>query len=275
MDDPTDLEWRLIRERGRPGAMQMALDEVAAGTAAEGGPATVRVYRWSPGTLSLGYGQRPETVDWDYCEREGIDVTRRRTGGGGIYHDVVGEISYAIAAPAAALPDAPRETYRLLLEPVLRAFEWLDVPAALAETERAGPYEPACYLRGIDPAHDVVVPADAGPAEAVRKVSGTAQYRRREAVLQHGSVLFSARPERHLAVFDDPGVPPAEFRERVTGIDDHTSATRNAAVRAFERSLAGWADAYDGSWSAAELDRARELVESTYGAGAWVREREA
>ncbi|PSP71792.1 lipase, partial [Halobacteriales archaeon QH_6_68_27] len=65
-----DREWRLIREEARAGPLQMALDEVAARAAAEG-VCTARVYRWEPGTLSLGYHQDPRTVDWEFCEREG------------------------------------------------------------------------------------------------------------------------------------------------------------------------------------------------------------
>jgi lipoate-protein ligase A len=274
MDELAEQEWRLIREQGRSGPMQMALDEVAAETAAEGGPRTVRVYRWSPGTLSLGYHQDPGTVDRAYCDREGIDVTRRETGGGGIYHDVVGDISYSIAAPAAELPGDLMECYRRLLDPVLRAFEWLDVPAGLAESERDPLYEPSCYLRGVNPAHDVVVPAEHDPTGTERKLAGNAQHRGKDAVLQHGSVTFSTRPERHLAVFSDPGVDAEAFGERVTAVDEHTAATRKTAVRAFERSLSEWADAYDGSWSEAELERARDLAASKYGADAWVRGRD-
>ncbi|MFB6097046.1 MAG: biotin/lipoate A/B protein ligase family protein [Haloferacaceae archaeon] len=273
MSDVAEMDWRLIREQGRPGAMQMALDEVAAETAADGGPCTVRVYRWSPGALSLGYNQGAETVDWDYCETQGVDVTRRQTGGGGIYHDVVGDISYSITAPTEALPGDLMDCYRLLLEPILRAFEWLDVPVEFAEEERPELYQPACYLRELHPAHDVVVPGEHAGGQA-RKISGTAQYRRRGAVVQHGSITFSARPERHLAVFDDPGVSVEAFRERVTAVDEHTAATRKTAVRAVERSLAGWADAYDGSWSEAELDRARERVAEKYGNDAWIRGRD-
>jgi lipoate-protein ligase A len=99
-----DREWRLIREESWDGPLNMALDEIAAETAAEGGPRTVRVYQWDPSTLSLGYRQDEDTVAWDYCDREGISVTRRPTGGGGIYHDRYGDISYSIVAPADELP---------------------------------------------------------------------------------------------------------------------------------------------------------------------------
>ena len=131
-----DLDWRLIAEERRPGAVQMALDEIAAETAAAGGPATIRVYRWQPGTVSLGYSQNRAILDLDYCDRAGIDVTRRQTGGGTIYHDDWGDISYSIIAPAEALPGDLMESYRLLCTPLFAALEQLGVDARFVEGER-------------------------------------------------------------------------------------------------------------------------------------------
>jgi lipoate-protein ligase A len=262
-----DREWRLVREEARSGAMNMALDEVAAETAADGGPRTLRVYRWEPGTLSLGYRQDPDTVDWAFCERAGIDVTRRQTGGGGIYHDGHGDISYAIVAPESELPGDLTESYRLLCRPILDAFEAMGVPATFAETARPALYDPACYLRELHPAHDVVV-RDGG---VERKVSGNAQHRRTDAVVQHGSLTYAVRAARHLSTFAAPGVDADAFRDRVTGIEDHSDCTRSAAVRAVEDALRDWADADDGEWTDAELERARELVDEKYDSASWVR----
>ena len=128
-----DREWRLIREESWDGPQNMALDEIAAETAANGGPRTLRVYRWDPSTLSLGYRQEPETVGWEFCADEGITVTRRPTGGGGIYHDNYGDISYSIIAPADELPGNLMETYELLCEPIFDAFERMGVDARFTE----------------------------------------------------------------------------------------------------------------------------------------------
>ncbi len=65
-----DRDWRLIRDDARDGATQMALEEVAAETAITDGIRTVRTFSWEPSTLSLGYRQDAETVDWGFCERE-------------------------------------------------------------------------------------------------------------------------------------------------------------------------------------------------------------
>lgn len=263
-----DREWRLIREQSWSGPMNMALDEVAAETAANGGPRTVRVYRWEPSCLSMGYGQDPDTVDWDHCEREGIDVTRRQTGGGGIYHDTEGDIAYSISAPAAELPGDLLESYHLLCVPVLDGFARLGVDADFVEGKRDSIYKPACYLRGLHPAHDVVAEGGTG-----KKLSGNAQYRRKEAIIQHGSITYDARAEAHLAVFDDSGVSPERFRERVGGITEFVDASREEAVAAFEGALADWADAEEGDWTDDEIARAEEIVEEKYESEDWVHRR--
>ncbi|EMA54161.1 biotin/lipoate A/B protein ligase [Halococcus thailandensis JCM 13552] len=266
MADIEDREWRLVREDVRPGPLNMALDEIAAETAAAGGPRTVRVYRWEPSTLSLGYRQEPATVDWEFCDREGISVTRRPTGGGGIYHDSHGDVSYSIVAPAAELPGDLMDTYELLCEPLFDGFDRLDVPVSFASEDRPAIHEPACYLRALHPAHDVIA-ADG------RKISGNAQYRRRDSVIQHGSILFDDATERHLSCFADP--PAAErFDERVTNVREQANVDRERAVMAFANALADWADAEVGTWTDDELDRAHERAREKFASDAWNRDRE-
>ncbi len=284
----TGTGWRLLREQRRPGPLQMALDEVAAETAAAGGPATIRTYRWDPSCLTLGYGQDPGTVDWAFCERSGIDVTRRQTGGGGIYHDGDGDVAYSIVVPAADVPGKLLDCYHLLCEPILDAFARLGIDADYVNEAVPGLYHPACYLRELHPAHDVV--ADG------RKIAGNAQYRKRDAVVQHGSLTYSVDAERHLGTFADPPVDPERFHERVVGMDELVDADRATVVRTVEEALAEWAlgggvkgrgaersddegpvspASIEGSWTDAELERARELAETKYGADEWVRTRPA
>jgi hypothetical protein len=51
-----------------------------------------------------------DTVDWAYFEREWIPVVRRPTGGGGIYHDAVGDVSDSIVAPRSRSRGRPSAT---------------------------------------------------------------------------------------------------------------------------------------------------------------------
>ncbi|GAA0246050.1 biotin/lipoate A/B protein ligase family protein [Haladaptatus pallidirubidus] len=261
-----ERDWRLIREEPRDGPLNMALDEIAAETAATGGPRTLRVYRWEPSTLSLGYRQEPETVDWEFCENEGITVTRRPTGGGGIYHDNYGDISYSIIAPAEELPGSLMETYELLCEPIFDAFERMDVNAEFTEEKLPVIHQPACYLRELHPAHDVVAGG--------RKISGNAQYRRKDAVIQHGSLKFALDAERHLSTFSNPETTPETFHERVTTINERVSIDREDAVTAVESALQEWAEADEGEWTDGELVRGREHARIKFESESWTKRRD-
>lgn len=260
-----DRTWRLVREEAHPGPRNMSLDSAAAETAAAGGPRTLRVYRWEPSTLSLGYAQQSGSVDWAFCEREGITVTRRPTGGGGIYHDSLGDISYSIVVPADEVPGDLMESYSLLLEPIFDAFDRMDVDARIAEEPKPALHQPACYLRALNPAHDVVASG--------RKISGNAQYRQKDAVIQHGSITFARETETHLATFADPGVTPDEFEGRVTSVRSESGIDRGDAVAALEAALGEWADAEAGTWTEAELERADEIAEERFASEDWTRRR--
>ena len=272
--DLTDREWRLIRDDPRDGATQMALEEIAAETALEEGVRTVRTFSWEPSALSLGYRQAADTVDWDYCDREGIDVTRRQTGGGGIYHDRHADVSYTIVAPADEVPGDLMDCYALFCEPILEAFDRLGVDADFAASEQDAIYEPSCYLRDIHPAHDIVAPADAGDATP-KKISGNAQYRQRDVVIQHGSISFDLEAERHVGTFA-PDLEASTFADRVTSIREQTAGDvdRETAVETIGDALRDWCDADDGAWRNDELEAARDLADRKYGSDAWVRDRE-
>ena len=276
------MDWRLIREEMLNGPMAMALDEVAAETVARGGPATVRLYRWFPSAVTLGYGNDPDVVDWEFCEEWNVGVTRRPTGGGAIYHDTTGDVAYSIVAPADEFPGDVSECYREFLEPIIEAFAAVDVEVSFAEAAEPGLWEELCYLLPLDPAHDLVGPDG-------RKIAGNAQYRTRDAIVQHGSLTYDVNAEKHLNCFDDPPVTAEAFEDRVCGASEAVTyddvvetglglfggydLQRSRLVAELEDALAEWAGADEGEWTDEELERARELVEAKYGNDEWVRER--
>ncbi|MFW6045933.1 MAG: lipoate--protein ligase family protein [Natronomonas sp.] len=260
------MDWRLIAEQPLDGATAMALDEVAAETVTDGGPATVRLYRWTPSTLTLGYGTDIDEIDVTFCDDNGIDVTRRPTGGGAIYHDYSGDVAYSIIAPADAYPGDVTACYRQFCEPVVEAFDRVGVEVDFASTPADAIHPPACYLRALDPAHDITGPDG-------RKIAGNAQYRTRDAIVQHGSLTFDVDATMHVNCFSATQSPKT-FRDRVGGVTDYADVDRSSFVDSLESSLSTWADAEPGSWTDAERERSHELVERKYGADEWILNRE-
>ena len=246
----------------------MALDAVAAETVSDGGPASVRVYGWEPSTLTLGAAQNPTTIDWEHCRRAGVEITRRPTGGGAIYHDAVGDVSYSIVVPRDSLPDDLLESYHILCQPVQSALASLGVEATFADSAAPAIHEPVCYLRDLNPAHDLVVSTPDGP----RKISGNAQHRQRDAIVQHGSITVRSTPEAHLACFSTDSIGPETFRGRVCGLVECGVSDREAVIESLETTLRDTFDASTQEWSSSERDRATELVDTKFGADSWVRE---
>ncbi|MBA3314285.1 MAG: lipoate--protein ligase family protein [Planctomycetaceae bacterium] len=171
----------LVEQEPHTGAWNMAYDEALLEAAANRGETVLRIFQWSQPTLSLGYFQKTLPPDLPEALRA-LPRVRRLSGGGAILHHH--EWTYSCAIPKSH-PFA--KTAEILYEEVHRAlidaFHRLGVNASLRVSDD-GDAAFLCFLRG-DP-RDIVV--------AGRKVVGSAQRRRRGAVLQHGSVLLRHSP---------------------------------------------------------------------------------
>lgn len=172
--------WRLIRSGALPGAMNMALDDALLHAVAAGmSPPVLRLYRWQPATLTLGYAQAAgEGVDLDACRAAGIDVVRRPTGGRAVLHDR--EVTYAVIAPVGGSFGATvTESYRVIAGVLHEALKNFDLPAELVPGRQRGQQGRAvCFT----------APAQYELLIGGCKVAGCAQKRRGNAFLQHGSI---------------------------------------------------------------------------------------
>lgn len=170
-----------VHDTGFDAAAQMAADEALLDAVAAGAPPALRLYRWVPPALSLGRFQPDDDVDADACDRFGVQVVRRPTGGQGLLHGA--DLTYAVVMPrpggAAGGVDA---VYSLLAGALIAGLAHLGVDAAIARHD--GPAGPVCFAgqQGAD------------LRVGDRKVCGSAQVRRDGAVLQHGSILLTRLP---------------------------------------------------------------------------------
>jgi lipoate-protein ligase A len=176
------------------GAWNMGVDEHLLEQAADEGVAALRFYQWNEPTLSLGYFQ-------NYAERQqhvasrGAAVVRRLSGGGALVHDR--ELTYSLALPAGhELARRPQQLYAEVHAALIEALAARGVPARLqADAADLSTTEPAaaepflCFARRTDA--DLVLRSPTAEAGSV-KIVGSAQRRRRGAVLQHGAVLLDA-----------------------------------------------------------------------------------
>lgn len=185
---------RLIVDEPQDGPWNMAVDEALLDEAADRGAASLRFYQWRDATLSLGYFQA-EAERCSHSASLSASVVRRLSGGGALVHDR--ELTYAICLPAShplarQAPALYAAVHRALIETL---SSWHVLAGLFAELpgDRRQPSassEPfLCFSRRTD--FDVVLPIDGREAREV-KIAGSAQRRRRGAVLQHGSVLLAS-----------------------------------------------------------------------------------
>ncbi|MFN7803931.1 MAG: biotin/lipoate A/B protein ligase family protein [Planctomycetaceae bacterium] len=162
------------------GRAQMALDALLLARAAERGISSCRWYQWSGPTVSLGYFQTGLPAELQ-ARFVGLPVVRRLTGGGASLHHH--ELTYSLALAAAhPLCVDPRQLYDRVHEAVIGALRRQGVAVGLRGAGRPELGENyLCFARGDS--FDVVCEGF--------KVLGSAQRRRRGAVLQHGSLLWA------------------------------------------------------------------------------------
>ncbi len=92
--------WRLLELEIYDAFMNMAMDEAILRARIQSVvPNTLRFYRWKPSAVSVGRFQEIEKeVQLDNCRKHNVDVVRRITGGGTVYHDAQDEITYSVIA---------------------------------------------------------------------------------------------------------------------------------------------------------------------------------
>lgn len=220
--------WRLLLDPPADGVWNMAVDEALLASAQADGPPTLRLYAWRGPWLSLGYAQTLSRIRAEACGRAGVGIVKRVTGGRAVLHGA--DLTYAVAAPEAALPPGLRESYALVSRALMRALTLLAV-----EVERA---PRARGARQADPATDFDCFARAAEDEICaggRKLAGSAQRRAGAAALQHGSLRLVADPP--FAARAAGLVPDAATSLGELGLATANAVVREAVVAAFAREL--------------------------------------
>lgn len=249
-------KWRLLDTGLHDAFYNMALDEaIAVARSRSLVPDTLRFFRWEPSAVSIGYFQgMEEEVDTNACDKRGIGYVRRRTGGGAVYHDRDGELTYSMfLIQSHRLVSADfQESYGTLCSGIVNGLRLLGVQAE------------------FKPINDIVVGG--------RKVSGNAQTRGLNVVHQHGTILLKVDPMLMFAVLKVPNEKIRDkmiksVEERVTslravlGRDVGFDELKSALLRGFEASFG--IRLAPGVLTEFEAQKAEELKAEKYSRREW------
>lgn len=179
--------WRFIYTGINDSYFNMAVDEALLNSVRKGSPPVLRLYEWNPATVSIGYFQAvKKTVDLDKCDKSGVKLVRRITGGRAVLHHE--ELTYSFCGSSKDFPELGRnvvETYQRISLALLSSLKALGI-----EAEWGKPKEEKLSAK---PSYNLPCFSSFSRYEISfqgRKLIGSAQRRFGDFFLQHGSILL-------------------------------------------------------------------------------------
>jgi len=189
-NESNEKEWKLIVDK-KPlsGSLNMAVDDFLFRSLSSEPQTFLRFYGWERPTVSLGYSQDiRKVVDVEYCQKNGIDIVRRMTGGKLVLHHK--EVTYSLCSSDKEIfTSTLAESYRLISQALIWGFEKMGLKSYLADAP------PNSYVRGNLPCFSY--PARNEIEIEGRKIVGSAQKRTGSKFIQHGSIPLE-EDERYL-----------------------------------------------------------------------------
>ena len=172
--------WRLLGLEVGDAFTNMAMDEAILTARIAGKvPNTLRFYRWKPSAVSIGRFQDLfSEVHVENCRKHGVDVVRRITGGGAVYHDYDGEITYSLVVDGKDLGYADMDlisAYKTVCKGLIEAVRILGTVAEFNPLDSK--QCPNITIKG-------------------KKISGSAQSYKKGMLLQHGTFLMHINHEK-------------------------------------------------------------------------------
>ncbi|MDD5417330.1 MAG: biotin/lipoate A/B protein ligase family protein [Candidatus Nanoarchaeia archaeon] len=247
------MKWRLIELETKNAFEAMAYEEALAESVAGGMNPTIHFWRWKPSAVSIGKFQSMEDdVDIKNCEKQGVDYIRRITGGGAVYHDYDGEITYGIVAPETILSKDITHSYKEISEWVINGLKTIGIDAE------------------FKPINDIVTKG--------KKISGNAQTRKNNIIVHHGTILYDVNPEKMFSLLkvNDEKIKDkliSSAKERVTSVKQNSSVGYEETYYAIKDSFLRSKEYFKGKWTDREDKRAEELIKTKYKTKEWNFER--
>jgi lipoate-protein ligase A len=179
--------WRLIPLETHNGYMNMAIDEAILTSRIKNFvPNTIRLYQWQPSAISIGKNQNPQQeIHTQALKKLGVDLVRRTSGGGTVYHDQTGEITYSATAQTQDLGKNITAVYTQIYAAITDALRLLGIPADFNPSNQKNC--PNLTVKG-------------------KKISGSAQTLRHSVIQQHGTLLLSVDLPRMFQLLRIKGV---------------------------------------------------------------------
>lgn len=214
-------------------------------------PPTLRFYGWSPPAVSFGYGQKVSAQTIERINEAGYDVVRRPTGGRAVLHE--GELTYCFIAGEPILDSSIARAYRQICDALIAGLVALGVAASMGKSAD-GSY------KSYEDCFQATTQADL--QYQGKKIVGSAQLRRHNSVLQHGSIMVNQSQDRMAQLLGVTEKSPDDGQQRHFNLNEILSTqvdrtTLEAAI------VNGFTDAFNCRFAINDLsDQEMALVEA-------------
>ena len=265
-------QYRFLNTHVQDAAMNMAIDESVLVHHLKGeSPPTLRVFRWSQPSISLGRFQSVEReIVSELCQQRGVALVRRPTGGRAVYHR--DEFTYSIVCSKRyGVPSGVIAAYAYLAQGLLAALAILGVQAELSDERISKHPSAACFASSTQ----------ADLTSGGFKLIGSAQVWKDDALLQQGSLPLDDRAIEFFTMLSFPNEASreealAQYYEKTTPL--HTlvpDASWDDVADAFRCgfSAALQVDIVHDTLSSSEWKLAYQLADEKYSKLEWRRER--
>lgn len=213
---------------------------------------TLRVYEWKPSAVSIGYFQSlNEEVDVEKCGQENVDIVRRLTGGGAVYHDK--EVTYSFVCNEKLLNKNIIDSYKQICSGITNGLKLMGINSF------------------FHPINDIIA--------GTKKISGNAQTRKNGRILQHGTVLMQVDVNKMFSLLkvSNEKIKYAMIetvKERVTSVGQLLDRTvsneevENALINGFKETFKG--ELIESQLTQEEMTLAEERAEQRFKSKKWL-----
>lgn len=251
--------WRLLPLETHNAFMNMAIDEaILTARVANRVPNTLRLYRWQPSTVSIGKNQNPHNELYvENCRKMGIDIVRRISGGGTVFHSAKNEVTYSVTAQTASIGKDIPAMYQRIYAAITDALRLIGIPADYNTGDAKNC--PNLTVNG-------------------KKISGSAQTIRKGTVLQHGTLLIDVDLKKMFTLLRVPWAKSclqvaAIAKNKITSVKEtlghavSPETTSNALIEGFKNAFS--TQLVTGELVPFERELAEQLCREKYATDEW------
>ena len=253
----------------------MAIDEaIFNGVIAGTSDPTIRFYDWDPPTASFGYHQQAEKeIDFDRLDSLGWGLVRRPTGGRLVLH--IEEVTYAVIGPLSGyLEGSLTQSYSAISIALAEGLKSLGVDVEFEKGELSPHHQREANNPCFTSSSRYELKVEG------KKIVGSAQVRRNNALLQHGSIVLNHDQGRVVDVL--PGIEDSK-REKLKRFLGRKSVAINQVLDEkvdFETATKSFSKGFMMAWSedefysqdhltALEKGEVEELIKKKYSNKNW------